>query len=526
MESRRRANIFHQRGRVGRAAVRTEARSWAWPGALLCSLLTACGTEPPPSDLGPRLVVLFAPCTVNRGLLAPYDEAIRFTPNLDAFAAESLVFDRHVTESGQSGIAYASIFTGGQATRHGVYAHPRHIPEELYTLPEAFHDAGYETFFWGGQRMAVASLNGQGLAPGNFFDEGLSAAHPIFRGILERLVAEPDYRALVMTAFTVTHAPYRPRGIEPFCEDFPGECAELRNLADGEFERLNDIYQRNYIELAYDWSETVVRLQLSELDQRRLAAVTNALYRMRIRKLDAAFGRVLDRIDDAGLEQEALVVFTADHGEVMDRRNALFRWTHGHALAPEVLQVPLMLRAPGLGLEPGRYPEVTRSMDLFPTLAGLCGLELPGGTQLEGVDLTGGILGEERRELPGFVHTSLMPHGAEPGAFGPAFQALYPRDDPTLIWVGITTRGEIYKYRNAGDERFVCEVFDHGADPEETDNLFDPANLDHAKMLAVLESYKADLVADHQARRSAGAPELELSLEEQIEALKSLGYVR
>ena len=510
---------------VIRAVIRAASRIAA-AILLLASLLTpGCGGDAVHAS-PPRLVLLYAPCTVNRALLSPYDASIPFTPHLDRFAGESLVFERHVTEAGQSGIAYASIFTGGQATLHGVYAHPRHVPEELTTLPEAFRDAGYDTFFWGGQRMAVASLDGQGVEPANTFDEGLKAADPVFRGVLERLAAEPDYRALVMTAFTMTHAPYKPHGFEAFCAEYPEQCAGALKALGGRFEELHTLYQQNYIELSYDWSNTVDRLGLDPGEQDQLVQLTNLLYRARVEKLDAAFGRVLRAIEEAGLDGEALVVFTADHGEVMDRENALFRWTHGHALAPEVLGVPLIVRAPSLGIRAGRHAGVTRSMDLLPTLAGLCDLDLTTGPPPEGFDLSADLLGGTEPHLLGYSHTSLIPHGAPPDVFGPAFEALYPRDDPAFIWVGIRDGERIYKYRNVGDGTFACEVFDHASDPGETRNLYDAEDAEHAAMLARLEEYKAALVADHEARRQAGDTGNDLSAEEQLEALKSLGYVR
>src|SRR6185369_11475786 len=56
---------------------------------------------------GPRLVVLYVACTVKDRYLEPYNAAVDYTPNLAAFARESVVFRRHMTEAAQSGIAFA-----------------------------------------------------------------------------------------------------------------------------------------------------------------------------------------------------------------------------------------------------------------------------------------------------------------------------------------------------------------------------------------------------------------------------------
>ena len=62
--------------------------------------------------------------------------------------------------------------------------------------------------------------------------------------------------------------------------------------------------------------------------------------------------------------------------EVLDRENALFKWTHGLQLVPEVLGVLFILYAPTAGLERGRVEQVTRSIDVFATLAGLSGIDV------------------------------------------------------------------------------------------------------------------------------------------------------
>ncbi len=68
----------------------------AWLGLGLplgCGSVSSQGTPP-------RLVLLYAPCTVNRSFLSPYDEKVGYTPHLSAFAREAVTFRRHQTEAG------------------------------------------------------------------------------------------------------------------------------------------------------------------------------------------------------------------------------------------------------------------------------------------------------------------------------------------------------------------------------------------------------------------------------------------
>ena len=60
----------------------------------------------------PRLVLLFAACSVNKFCLSPYNQNVSYTPAIARLASEGMVFTKHQTESGQSGTSYASIFSG------------------------------------------------------------------------------------------------------------------------------------------------------------------------------------------------------------------------------------------------------------------------------------------------------------------------------------------------------------------------------------------------------------------------------
>ena len=130
---------------------------------VVCALLGAAACSENASE-PPRLVVLYSTCTLGTEYLSPYSPAVDFTPNLQLLADEGVVFGRHVTETGQSGGAFASLYAGVQADQHGVFHHPKILADELYLVAEAFADGGYETHFWSGHAMAAGELAyGQGV---------------------------------------------------------------------------------------------------------------------------------------------------------------------------------------------------------------------------------------------------------------------------------------------------------------------------------------------------------------------------
>jgi len=478
--------------------------------------LTACGTSGGDAPEQPRLVILYATCTVNRDYLAPYNDAVVYTPNLQQFAAESVVFTNHYTESGQSGPAYASMFTGHQADEHGIHRHPTRLRDELYLIAEAYADHGYETFFWNRHPMASAGLNfGQGVVAENTFDDFLRADSPELGGILQRLQEDASYKAFVMTNFTVTHAPYSFEHLNAFARRYPAETNGISNDA---LNLYNAVYRQYNHELQWDFAEFVAREKLTQDDIRNLATSIELLYKSNVNLLDRHFGALIDAVAKSGLLDRSLIVFTADHGETLYRDNALFYWGHGGQLAPEVLIVPLMIRAPGLA--PAVYDTVTRSIDLFPTMLGLSGLTQPAEHAVEGIDLSRALRGRAPAPtLAAYSHTS-VPHPQILQSFeGTLLHRYYPGLDGSLTWVSARDGGFVYKLRNLDGARWGVEVFDAVTDPEERKNLYDPGIPRHAEMVQRLEEYKSRLVeSDHPDTRSLPP--------EEIEALRTLGYIR
>ena len=322
----------------------------------LALLLTAACREARPERPEPRLVVLYATCTLNKDFLGAYDASVTYTPRLDRLAAEGVVFRRHETESGQSGISFASIFSGTQADRHGIYHHPNRLRDELYLVTEAFADAGWEPWYWSGHSMAAWDLNyAQGVPEDRTSDARgkarrlLQAEDPMFQRVLGRLDADPSYRAFVLVSFTMTHGAYH-RQLERadyarFLRDFPDVAGGL-TMADLEW--AWEVYgpKATRLALQWDYGATVRELGLDAGDEERLARALELTYRADVAGLDRLFGGTLDLLAERGWLDESLIAFTADHGETLfQREETLFHWTHGLQLAPEVISVPWILRS-------------------------------------------------------------------------------------------------------------------------------------------------------------------------------------
>lgn len=498
---------------------------------LLAAFLGAVGCRAERGEPGePRLVVLYATCTLSRHYLGPYNPDVPFTPALDAFAEEGTVFSRHMTESGQSGVAFASLFSGTQADRHGVYRHPSWLGDESLLIAEAFAERGYDTYFWSGHPMAGADINyGQGVPPEHVYTRphddtdwaSLTADDAEFGAILDRLQRDDSYRAFVQVLFTLTHAPYTdidPRDLADFQREFPDHWPSFTEEDAARF-RHRDRRQRQRLEK--DFPAVARERGWSNEDIRGLARFLEGYYKASVHAFDTRFGRLVQAIREAGLQDQSLIAFTADHGETLWRDHTLFKWSHGLQLSPDVVQVPLIVRLPGQRGVPV-YPGVSRSIDVHPTLLGLAGLPLKEGGRVEGVDLSAAVLGHEPAPpLRAFSHTMPLNPQRVSAFRGWLAGRIYPSTDVRLMWVAVRDHDTFLRRRRSEAGQWITEAFDLAADPGAARDVFDPDLPLHRDLAREVEAYKLRLVEQHDARE--GEPRLRE--EEVTERLRALGYV-
>ena len=95
--------------------------------------------------------------------------------------------------------------------------------------------------------------------------------------------------------------------------------------------------------------------------------------------VDGAVGRILGALEEAGVADNTIVVYTSDHGDQLGDHNII----HKSCFYEQSIKVPLLMRVPWLGerqtLIEGRYSQI----DLVPTLLDLVGADIPGHLQGE-----------------------------------------------------------------------------------------------------------------------------------------------
>ena len=479
--------------------------------ALLAIFLCACNAEPPPA---PRLVVLYATCTVNKDFLSPYNEEVGFTPNFARFGRDAAVFSSHRTEAGISGPAFASIYAGVQADRHGVFKHPKKLEDDLYLIFEAFADAGYDPYYWSVHPMSEPGLNyAQGVEADNIIRVPLTGDDERFRELLRRLRSDESYRAFVVTSFSVTHGPWNLENMGEFRARNP---AEGEGITPEEVRKYHGIFKANHIPLQTRFTETVERLNLTPNDISRLAAVLELVYKSKIGLLDSYFGSVVSAVDESGIADESLIVFTADHGQTLYEEGSRFNWTHAPDLAPEVINVPLMIRGHPDLIPAREIDDVTRSIDVYPTLAGLSGIALPPEAGIQGADLSRPLRdGESFPDLRAYSHGTLR-----------HWQFVRP-DRIENIWASLRVGDLLYTWRHL-NSKWSFDARRVGAqDPEAMLPATDPL---HKAAARDLWSYRKRMIqAYHRRHPRAAARSKREALgrlkKRELEALRSMGYI-
>jgi iduronate 2-sulfatase len=137
--------------------------------------------------------------------------------------------------------------------------------------------------------------------------------------------------------------------------------------------------------VAGDWDDIPkagINYKTSEnmkLDVRRQKKALGGYYAC-VAYMDAQVGKVLDALKRAGLEDDTIVIFTSDHGYHLGEHD----FWEKVSLRDESSQVPLIISVPGK--KPAVSASLVELVDLYPTTARLCGLEVP--ARLQGKDIS------------------------------------------------------------------------------------------------------------------------------------------
>lgn len=196
-----------------------------------------------------------------------------------------------------------------------------------------------------------------------------------------------------------------------------------------------------------------------------------------VTEIDHHVGEILKAIEDAGLENETIVIYTSDHGDFVGNHGMVEKCAFGQNIYEDILNIPLIFKVPGRNNRGEHVTELVTNMDMLPTLISLLDLEVPAlehpiqGTSLVDVMFEGGTLDRE------YVVSESWSQAA-----------VITRDYKLGIMLDPTAAEPDLDYRGFGDM-----FFDRNKDPLEIHNAInDPAYQDQ---IALLRNYYVSYVS-------------------------------
>ncbi len=147
------------------------------------------------------------------------------------------------------------------------------------------------------------------------------------------------------------------------------------------------VYQYDTIpELMNLYDPTKIHLRPNVKDSPAVRRAYQGYYGM-ISGVDTAFGWLMEKLRKKGLEDDTIVVFTADHGANLHSYDYTITKNHPEDIST---RVPFLMRFPNHLPKNMSSQLLINPMDLMPTILGLLGLNIPGSVQ--GNDLSSAIL--------------------------------------------------------------------------------------------------------------------------------------
>jgi len=370
---------------------------------LVCVLIMAFGCGGVPND-PPRDIFFYLIDTLRADGLTTYG-APDTSPFIERLAREGVVFERCYAQAPWTKPSVGAILTSRYPATTGIYRLRDRIPQYIPTLPEVLSRAGYETAGFstnpimgrlGGFNRGFQHFIGTGriLSKGNPISNASGSADAIndwiFPWLSKRKRDAAGHRSPL---FLYMHS------IDPH-EEYEPSLPYLRLFADPAAYDAHRAIRQHLLD--HRTSDEVVDLHRTSLhfhqggiDAGPFMAYSRSLYNGDVRANDTAIQRLFERLQSNGALERALVVVTSDHGEEFMEHGGT---SHGFSLYEELIRVPLIIWAPGLLPAGKRITEPVQSIDIYPTLLSLAGLEAPEG--LQGRDLSPLIWGESNAAAP------------------------------------------------------------------------------------------------------------------------------
>jgi len=427
------------------------------PRFLLCLFAVLLATSPALAADRPNVILVITDDQGYGDLGCHGNEMIQ-TPNLDRLHDESVrLTDFHVSPCCTP--TRAGLMTGQNPVRCGAWGTTwgRSMPRrEAGCMAEVFAAGGYRTGCFGKWHLGD-----------NF------PFRPQDRGFQEVLIhggggvgQAPDYWG--NDYFDDTYF----RNGKP--EKHEGYCTDVWFREAWQFiEKESDRPFFAYITTNAPHSPYLVAEKYKQLYAANPRCPNAAFYGM-ITNIDENMGRLMEQLEESGLAGDTILIFMTDNGTSAGFRggkghNAGMRGTKG-SIYEGGHRVPCFIRWPAGGLDGGRdIGELTSHIDMIPTLAELCGLDIPEKVRPDGVSFARLLTGKVDKLAPREI-----------------FVQYRQSTQPPEKWVGTVMSG---RWRLVAGR----ELYDIGVDPGQASNVAAANPQVVARLRAAYEAWWADV---------------------------------
>jgi arylsulfatase A-like enzyme len=473
---------------------------------LFCVFGATAGADAAAEAKRPNVLFLIADDLNN--LLGCYGDPLAKTPNIDRLAARGVLFERAYCTFPLCAPSRNSFLTGLYPNSTGILANAQvfrqTIPSHV-SMPQAFRLSGY----FAARIGKLYHYNVPTSIGTNGHDDPGSWEMELNPAGVDRLEEEPQIFSLLPGTFGATLSWYASPKPDRFHTD--GLMAEDAVWVLERCARRNDrpfflalgffrphtpyvaprdyftLYPENDMPVVQGVKEDQADIPPAGLasDKQEQAKLTDDLrrqcrqaYYASISFMDAQVGKVVDALDRLGLSGNTVIVFTSDHGYHMGEHGLWQKMS----LFEESARVPLLLVAPGVSKTGGVATSPVSLVDLFPTLAELCGVKAP--SNLQGQSLVP-MLKDPSVAGRSWAVTQVVRDGGNrrtgaSTAVGDNGKRFFGYSLRTLRW-------RYTEWDEGGEGR---ELYDHNADPRELTNL-----AEHSSHAETVERLSAQLRA-------------------------------
>lgn len=449
----------------------------------------------PAEDSRPPNIVFFLADDLGQRDLGCYGSSFYETPNIDRLARQGARFTQAYAACPVCSPTRASILTGQWPQRTGVTdyigaplkpgAWKRNTPSlpapytdrlslEAITLAESLKAAGYSTFFAGKWHLGPEGYwpedQGFDINMGGHDRGGPYGGGRYFSPYGNpRLTDGPDGEHLPDRLATETNRFIEANKDRPFLAYYSFYDVHTPLMAR---EDLRKKYQekRARLGLSEQWGREEPRdVRLSQ---------DHVIYAAMVEAMDLAVGKVLDKLDELGIAENTLVIFTSDNGglstsEGWPTSNHPLRGGKGWIYEGGIRE-PLLVRWPSR-IKPGQTLDTPASSpDFLPTLLDAVGAKPAAGQIIDGISLLPALSGSPVPDRPLFWH---YPHYGNQG--GAPSAAIRLGKWKLIEWLE--------------DNRL--ELFDLDADPGETTDLAAKVPDETARLHKLLQEWQREVGA-------------------------------